>query len=55
MPGASSKVSLRRGPYTVKSYTGVWVDRGQAAEQQQVPGVRVDGGVAVTMTEERDW
>jgi hypothetical protein len=38
----------------VKSYTGVWVDRGQA-EQQHVSGVRVDGRVAVTITEERDW
>lgn len=42
------------GPYPVKSYTGVWVDRGQA-QQQHVSGVRVDGGIVVIMTEERDW
>jgi hypothetical protein len=42
------------GPYPVKSYTGVWLDRGQA-EQQHVSGVRVDVGVVVIMTEERDW
>lgn len=42
------------GPYPVKSYTGVWVDRGQA-EQQHLSGVRVDDGVVVIMTEERDW
>jgi hypothetical protein len=42
------------GPYPVKPYTGVWVDRGQA-EQQHVSGVRIDGGVVVIMTEERDW
>jgi hypothetical protein len=36
------------------SYTGVRVARGHA-EQQHVAGVRVDGTVAVMMTEERDW
>ena len=36
------------------SYTGVRDERGQA-EQQHVDGVRVDGSVAVTMTQERDW
>jgi hypothetical protein len=36
------------------SYTGVRVERGHA-EQQHVPGVRVDGNAAVIMTEERDW
>lgn len=42
------------GPYPVKPHTGVWVDRGQA-EQQHVSGVRVDGGVVVIVTGERDW
>jgi hypothetical protein len=41
---ASSKVSLRRGPHPVMSYTGVRVDRGQAEEQQNVAGVRVGDG-----------
>ena len=43
-----------RGAVPVMSYTGVRVERGQA-EQQHVAGVRVDGSVAVIMTEERDW
>lgn len=38
----------------VMSYTGAGVERSQA-EQQHVAGVRVDGIVAVIMTEERDW
>lgn len=42
------------GPYPVQPHTSVWVDRGQA-EQQHVSGVRVDGGIIVIMTEERDW
>jgi hypothetical protein len=42
------------GPYPVQPFTGVWVDRGQA-EQQHLSGVRVDGGIVVIMTEERDW
>lgn len=42
------------GPYEVKPYTGVWVDKGQA-EQQHLSGVRVDGGVVVIMTGTREW
>jgi hypothetical protein len=38
----------------VTSYTGVWWTAAKA-EQQHVSGVRVDGGVAVIITEERDW
>jgi hypothetical protein len=32
----------------------VWVERGHAG-QLHVAGVRIDGGDAVIMTEERDW
>lgn len=42
------------GPYPVHAHTGVWVDRGQA-QQQHISGVRVDGGIVIIMTEERDW
>jgi hypothetical protein len=35
-------------------HTGVWADRGQG-EQPHASGVRIDGGGAVIMTEERDW
>ena len=51
---ASSKVSLPRGPYPVMSYTGVWVDRGQAKERssRRCPRRR---RCRRHMTEERDW
>lgn len=43
------------GDYPATDRTGVWVaDYGECSEQH-VSGVRVDGGVVVIMTEERDW
>jgi hypothetical protein len=54
-PFGPCKILLGAGrAVPVKSYTGVQVDHGHA-EQQHVSGVRGDGGVVVTMTEERDW
>ncbi|WP_427006750.1 hypothetical protein [Pseudarthrobacter sp. H2] len=39
----------------VKPYPGVRIaDYGQGS-QQNLSGVRVDGGIVVIMTEERDW
>jgi hypothetical protein len=35
-------------------HAGVWADRGQG-KQPHPSGVRIDGGVVVMMTEERDW
>jgi hypothetical protein len=43
------------GPYPVKPYTGVWVAEYNDCSQQHLSGMRVDGGVVVIMTEERDW
>jgi hypothetical protein len=43
------------GPYPVKPHTGVWVADYDECSQQHLSGVRVDGGVVVIMTEERDW
>jgi hypothetical protein len=43
------------GPYPVKPHTGVWVAAYDECSQQHLSGVRVDGGVVVIMTEERDW
>jgi hypothetical protein len=43
------------GPYEVKPFTGVWVAEYGECSQQHLSGVRVDGGVVVVMTEERDW
>jgi hypothetical protein len=43
------------GGHPATDRTGVWVaDFGQTREQH-VSGVRVDGGIVVIMTEERDW
>lgn len=43
------------GPYPVEPFTGVWVSDYDECSQQHLSGVRVDGGVVVIMTEERDW
>ncbi|HEX9088687.1 MAG TPA: hypothetical protein VF867_14310 [Arthrobacter sp.] len=43
------------GPYEVKPFTGVWIAEYGDCSQQHLSGVRVDGGVVVIMTEERDW
>jgi hypothetical protein len=43
------------GPYPVKPYTGVWVADYDECSELHLCGVRVDGGVVVIMTEERDW
>mgnify|MGYP003429488610 FL=1 len=43
------------GPYEVKPYTGVWIADYDDCSQLHLSGVRVDGGVVVIMTEERDW
>ena len=51
---SAEKVSLPRGAIPGPVLHRCLVDRGQA-EQQHVSGVRVDGGVVVIMTEERDW
>lgn len=46
---------FKGGDYPATDRTGVWVaDYGETSEQH-VSGVRVDGGVVVIMTEERDW
>ena len=43
------------GDYPATDRTGVWVAEYGECSQQHVCGVRVDGGVVVIMTEERDW
>ncbi|GAA4033461.1 hypothetical protein GCM10023063_16400 [Arthrobacter methylotrophus] len=43
------------GDYPVTDNTGVWVAEYGENSHQHVSGVRVDGGVVVIMTEERDW
>jgi hypothetical protein len=42
------------GPYEVRTFTGVWVDRGQA-EGQHLTAVRTEDGIVILMTESRDW
>lgn len=42
------------GPYKIDTFTGVWVDRGQA-EGQHLCALRVEGDSVVLMTEPREW
>lgn len=43
------------GDYPANDRTGIWVSDFDEASEQHVSGVRVDGGIVVIMTEERDW
>lgn len=43
------------GDYPATDHTGVWVAEYGETSEQHVCGIRVDGGVVVIMTEERDW
>lgn len=43
------------GDYPATDHTGVWVAEYGECSQQHVSGVRVDGGIVVIVTEERDW
>ncbi|ACL42303.1 hypothetical protein Achl_4352 (plasmid) [Pseudarthrobacter chlorophenolicus A6] len=43
------------GDYPVTDSTGLWVAYYGESSHQHVAGIRVDGGVVVIATEERDW
>ncbi len=53
--GKSGITGYKGGDYPVTDRTGVWVAEYGESSQQHVSGVRVDGGIVVIMTEERDW
>jgi hypothetical protein len=51
----SGITGYKGGDYPATDRTGVWVAEYGECSQQHVSGIRVDGGVVVIMTEERDW
>jgi hypothetical protein len=51
----SGITGYKGGDFPVTDRTGVWIAEYGECSEQHVSGIRVDGGIVVIMTEERDW